>query len=84
MSMSCFFFNRAQTICCLKLAIAFDAQSFPDRVSHRSSMGADHNIRHRVRKAAYLSFKFCFLCDYRVYGKLSARCSSRLSLVLYD
>jgi hypothetical protein len=26
-SMSCIFFYRAQTICCLKLAIAFDAQS---------------------------------------------------------
>jgi hypothetical protein len=35
------FFNGAQTICCLKLAIAFDAQSFPDRVLHRSSMGLD-------------------------------------------
>jgi hypothetical protein len=52
------FFNGAQTICCLKLAIAFDAQSFPDRVSHRSSMGADHNIRHRVSKVAYLNFIF--------------------------
>ena len=34
MSMSCFFFNRAQTICCLKLAIAFDAQESEYGISH--------------------------------------------------
>jgi hypothetical protein len=82
--MSCIFFYRAQTICCLKLAIAFDAQSFPDRVLHRSSMGLDHNIQHRVSKVAYLSFKFCFLCDFRVYDTQSVRYNIRLILVLYD
>jgi hypothetical protein len=52
------FFNGAQTICCLKLAIAFDAQSFPDRVSHRSSMGIELPRSNCVRKAAYLDFVF--------------------------
>jgi len=47
-SMGRIFFNGAQTICCLKLAIAFDTQNVLDRVLHRSSMGVGHVTYHRV------------------------------------
>jgi hypothetical protein len=48
MSMSCIFFYRAQTICCLKLAIAFHTQANPDRVSHRSSLRVELPRPNRV------------------------------------
>ena len=51
------FFNGAQTICCLKLAIAFDAQSSRPGIAPFLD-GAGPNIQHRVSKAAYLNFIF--------------------------
>ena len=53
------FFNGAQTICCLKLAIAFDAQSSGPGISPFLD-GAGSNIQHRVSKAAYLVLNFIF------------------------
>ena len=62
------FFNGAQTICCLKLAIAFDAQTFPDRVLHRSSMGIELPRSNCVSKAAYLNFIFYVTSMYTAYN----------------
>ena len=53
------FFNVAQTICCLKLAIAFDAQSSRPGIAPFLD-GARSNIQRRVSKAAYLSLNFVF------------------------
>ena len=58
-SMGRIFFNGAQTICCLKLAIAFDAQSSRPGIAPFLD-GAGPNIQHRVSKAAYLVLNFVF------------------------
>jgi hypothetical protein len=55
------FFNGAQTICCLKLAIAFDAQESGPGISPFLN-GASPRLAQCLR-VAYLKFKFCFLCD---------------------
>ena len=78
-----YLFHMAPTICCLKLAIAFHTQAIPDRVSHRSSLRVEVPRPNRVC-CCLSKFKFCFLCDYHVYGKQSVRCSSCLTLILYD
>ena len=75
-SMSCIFFYRAQTICCLKLAIAFDAQTFPDRVLHRSSMGLSHCTQHRV------VIKFYLWCVSHAHVLVYGRCNNLLIPIL--
>ena len=47
-SMGRVFFNGAQTICCLKLAIAFHTQAIPDRGFNRSSLRVEHPRPNRV------------------------------------
>ena len=52
------FFNGAQTICCLKLAIAFDAQESEYGIAHILN-GASPRLA-QCLQVACLSFKFCF------------------------
>jgi hypothetical protein len=66
MSMGRIFFNGAQTICCLKLAIAFDTQAHLDRVSHRSSLRIELPRSNRV---------CCFITmNLLNYNKILNRC----------
>ena len=46
-SMGCIFFHRAQTIYCLKLAVAFDAQESEYGISHILN-GAESYTQHSV------------------------------------
>jgi hypothetical protein len=61
------FFNGAQTICCLKLAIAFDAQISRPGIAPFLD-GAGPNIQHRVSKAAYLNFVFYVTTVYTAHN----------------
>ena len=55
------FFNGAQTICCLKLAIAFHTQDYPDQVSHRSSLRVEQPRPNRVCCCLIVDFLRMFL-----------------------
>ena len=73
-----YLFYRALILCCLKLAIAFDAQDFPHRVSHRCSMGPVHDW-HRV--CCCLS-RFCLRCVSHVHEPVYGHCNNQLILTL--
>ena len=65
MSTGCIFFIRARTICCLKLAFAFDTRVnlspfYPSWVSHQPSTGIELPRSNTVGFVAYLSVDFIF------------------------